>query len=75
MLKALDHPNCMKLVDTFEDKFTVHIVTELCTGGELFEEMKGKQMEEARTAETMHKLFKALAHCHAADVIHRDIKP
>ena len=32
-----DHPNIIKLLDVFETDSTVHIVTELCEGGELFD--------------------------------------
>lgn len=36
ILKKLDHPNIVKVVDVYEDDETSYIVTELCTGGELF---------------------------------------
>lgn len=32
-----DHPNIVKLQDTFEDRDAVHLVMELCEGGELFD--------------------------------------
>jgi hypothetical protein len=37
ILKMLDHPNVVKLYETFEDEDTLHIVLELCDGGDLFE--------------------------------------
>ncbi|KAL3763516.1 hypothetical protein ACHAWU_009200 [Discostella pseudostelligera] len=33
------HPNIIELYDVYEDETTVHIVTELCRGGELYEEI------------------------------------
>ena len=36
ILQAIDHPNVIKLYEYFEDEFNVYLVTELCTGGELF---------------------------------------
>ena len=33
ILKKLDHPNIVKVVDFFEDKSHMFIITELCTGG------------------------------------------
>ena len=32
-------------------------------------------LNEPKAAEVMHKIFKALKHCHSANIIHRDIKP
>ncbi len=36
-LKMLDHPNVIKLHETFEDANKLHLVLELCEGGDLFE--------------------------------------
>ena len=37
ILKTLDHPNVLKLYEYFEEDKKIHLITELCTGGELFE--------------------------------------
>lgn len=37
ILKNLDHPNIVRLFEVFEDKNSIYLVTELCTGGELFD--------------------------------------
>lgn len=36
ILRELDHPNVIKLFETFEDKDSIYIVMEICEGGELF---------------------------------------
>ena len=47
MLKRLDHPNIIKLYEFYEDDKRYYLVTELCTGGELFDELtKREQFEE-----------------------------
>lgn len=39
ILKKLDHPNILKLYEVFQDDKRYLIVTELCKGGELFDEI------------------------------------
>jgi calcium-dependent protein kinase len=33
----LDHPNIIKLLETYEDEKSIFLVTEVCEGGELFD--------------------------------------
>lgn len=46
-IKELDHPNILKMYEFFEDEKRYYIVTELCGGGELYQEIsrKGKLTE------------------------------
>ena len=37
ILKNLDHPNILRLYEVFEDKISIYLVTEYCSGGELFD--------------------------------------
>ena len=39
IVKNLDHPNIVKMYEEFEDKKYLYIVTELISGGELFDEL------------------------------------
>ena len=43
ILKKLDHPNILKLYEYFKDEKYVYLITELCTGGELFDYVERKQ--------------------------------
>jgi len=39
IMTQLDHPNVIKLFETFEDSRNVYLVMELCEGGELFDKI------------------------------------
>ena len=39
IMKIMDHPNIIKLFEIFEDEKKYYLVTELCKGGELFDEI------------------------------------
>jgi calcium-dependent protein kinase len=45
--KSMDHPNLLKVFDIYEDRDCVHLVTEICTGGEMFDRV----LEEQRLTE------------------------
>ena len=37
LVKTLDHPNILKIYEFYKEKDLFYIVSELCTGGELFD--------------------------------------
>lgn len=82
ILKTMDHPNIIQLVDVFEDEKYLHLVTELCTGGELFDRIieKTKSAEghysEADAAVIIKSCLNAIEYCHTVhNICHRDLKP
>ena len=65
-----------QIFGTLETPTHVYIVEELCTGGELFEQlaMHGPYSEsDARDA--LRTVFKAVAYMHSCGIVHRDLKP
>ena len=75
MLK-LDHPNIIKLREVFEDEMEIHLVMDLCTGGELFDRITEKgRFSEADARGIMRTILDALDYCHKQHVCHRDLKP
>ncbi|KAI9999175.1 hypothetical protein PInf_003994 [Phytophthora infestans] len=76
ILKTLDHPNIIKLYDVCEGNRHLHLVTELCTGGELFDRIIARgHYSEADAAVLVRKICDAVKHCHDRDICHRDLKP
>jgi len=75
-LQNLDHPNILRLYEVFEDAKNFFIVTELCEGGELFDEILNRgRFEEKDAYPIMKQLLSAIAYCHGKNVCHRDLKP
>ncbi|KAJ4882944.1 Calcium-dependent protein kinase 7 [Raphanus sativus] len=70
------HPNIVSLKDSFEDDDAVHIVMELCEGGELFDRIvaRGHYSERAAAA-VMKTIVEVVQICHKQGVMHRDLKP
>ena len=76
IMKLVDHPNIVKLFEFFEDDENFFIITEYCSGGQLFEMIRQKrQFTENEAAQIMMQLLSAIAHCHQRKVVHRDVKP
>ena len=78
ILTKLDHPNIVKYYETYGDVKYMYLVMEYCSGGELFDKItaqKEKSFQEGEVANIMNKLLRAISHCHASGVVHRDIKP
>lgn len=76
MLQNLHHPHIVKFHDWFESKDKYYIVTELATGGELFDRIceKGRFTEKDASG-TIKQVLEAVEYLHKNDVVHRDLKP
>lgn len=76
MHHLVDHPNVVHLMDVYEDRDFVHMVMEICRGGELFDRIveMGKYTERDAAA-AVRTIVSVVAHCHQMNVIHRDLKP
>ncbi|KAF8041233.1 hypothetical protein BT93_B3230 [Corymbia citriodora subsp. variegata] len=69
-------PNIVELKGAYEDKRSVHLVMELCAGGELFDRIIAKGNYTERAAATLLRTIVQIVHtCHSMGVIHRDLKP
>ncbi|KAJ6948558.1 hypothetical protein NC651_002782 [Populus alba x Populus x berolinensis] len=69
-------PNIVELKGAYEDKHSVHLVMELCAGGELFDRIIAKGHYTERAAASLLRTIVQIIHtCHSMGVIHRDLKP
>ena len=76
ILRYMDHPNVLKIFEFYSNKKSYSIVTELCPGGELFQQIIDKgPFNEKYSAFVMYQLFSAINYCHKMHIVHRDLKP
>ena len=75
ILRVLQHPNILQLVDAYEDRHTFHLLTLFCQGGELFDRVKNGSFSEAVAASLGQQMLRALQYCHQHHIVHRDLKP
>ncbi|CAN0900758.1 Calcium-dependent protein kinase 10 [Linum grandiflorum] len=71
-----EHPNIVKLRATYEDHENVHLVMELCEGGELFDRIVARGHYSERAAASVSRtIMEVVRMCHENGVMHRDLKP
>ena len=76
ILKKLDHPNILKMYEFFEDEKRYYIVTDICKGGELFDEIKELgHFQEKDAALLIRQVLSCICYCHLNNIVHRDLKP
>ena len=80
ILSQLNHPNILRIKMVFETHDFVYIVTELVSGGELFDHIAAlsqqeKGYSERDAAKIMTMIFDSLSYIHARGIGHRDLKP
>ncbi|KAI9802408.1 MAG: hypothetical protein M1825_002791 [Sarcosagium campestre] len=76
MLKSMQHPHIVRFRDWFESKDKYYIVTQLATGGELFDRIcEQGRFTEKDASQTIKQVLEAVDYLHANNVVHRDLKP
>ena len=64
-MRTVDHPNIIKLHEVYEDEKYMHIVTEIYTGLDLFDDiMEQDRYDEQKAGKKMHLIFSAVNYLH-----------
>ena len=75
ILKNLEHPNIMKVYESFVDNNNYYIVSELCDQGHLLSKMeKLERMDQIVVKFLMDQILNAVAYLHSKNILHGDIK-
>ncbi|KAE9599063.1 putative protein kinase CAMK-CDPK family [Lupinus albus] len=69
-------PNIVEFKGAYEDHYSVHLVMELCAGGELFQRIISQGYYSERAAASICRDIVNFVHtCHFMGVFHLDLKP
>jgi len=76
ILKQVQHPNIISLKEIVDTKTCLYIITELVTGGELFDKIvELGQYSEKDASVLVYKMVSAIQYLHSINIVHRDLKP
>mmetsp|Transcript_11407 Transcript_11407/g.19248 ORF Transcript_11407/g.19248 Transcript_11407/m.19248 type:complete len:187 (-) Transcript_11407:513-1073(-) len=78
ILASLKHPNIMRLHEVIDLRTNVHLVMELCSGTNLFHQLKKRKpyqrFSEQESAPIFAQIVSAVQYMHSHGIVHRDLK-
>merc|ERR550534_2813314 len=79
VLQQVKHECVVELYDLFETKRYLHMIMELCEGGELLERLvslgEGGHYDEVQCCKIIHQIARGVKYMHSNGIVHRDLKP
>lgn len=77
-MKSLEHPNIIKLLDSYHSKNSYNLVLEFVNGKRSLNRLVGiqtdRRLSEKSARPLMRQLFEAVRYLHEKRVVHRDLK-
>ena len=73
ILKKLNHPDIVKVLEFYKTDQAYYIVSEYCSGGELFEKAE-TYLSETQIAVIFKQILSGLSYLHSNNIVHRDLK-
>ncbi|KAL2263139.1 hypothetical protein VTK26DRAFT_8037 [Humicola hyalothermophila] len=76
ILKLIRHPNIIELLDIWENRSEIYLVTEYVEKGDMFEFINWNgPLAEEEAVFYFRQIMTALEYCHSFNICHRDLKP
>jgi serine/threonine protein kinase len=73
--RQLEHPNIVRIYEIIVTETAIHIFSEYCPNGELFDLLASTgRFSETRVQHWIQQLTNALQLCHRQGIVHRDLK-
>ena len=73
ILKKLNHPDIVKILEFYKTETAYYIISEYCSGGELFEKAE-THLSENQIAVIFKQILSGLSYLHSNNIVHRDLK-
>ncbi|KZT51690.1 Pkinase-domain-containing protein [Calocera cornea HHB12733] len=76
IMKLIDHPHLVKLLDVFETDADMYMLLEYVPNGELFDHicLRGR-LPVAEALHFFRQIMRGVNYCHRFSIAHRDLKP
>lgn len=76
IMRLVDHPHIVRVMETFADLHNIYLVMELCEGGELFDRVvEASGLTEQQASICVRQMLLAVNYLHHNQIMHRDLKP
>ena len=74
-LSRLNHPNIIRLYDSFDSGDYAFLILEYCQNGSIRDKISVSGLPEGPCRLMLRQLVDAVSHMHSCGIVHRDIKP